>query len=370
MHRSTSASARILIDASHWGVEQPTGVEHYVDNLLPELLKALPKAGMTKICFLSYHKEPPVALPEGVEWYFVPYQPGWGQLIVPHWANKLNAGLYFTPSGLPPGHMEVPTAFTIHDMSVFRSPGSYPLIDQFRLKVVKKARARRAAAICVPSEFTRAEILAHWNVAPEKITVTPLALPPRPEVSERPRFAPKNKYFFSVGRIEHKKNLEVVIRAFAALNNPALDLVLAGGDGFGAEQVRQTVERLPEAIRMRVHLPGYVTPAEKRWLLEHAHAVVAPCPYEGFGLAALEAFSVGVPLLVADAGALPEVAGDAGLRLLPDSLAAWRDGMEQITKDRSLRAQLAALGTERIRRYTWKRTATKTAAALAGAITS
>ena len=63
---------------------------------------------------------------------------------------------------------------------------------------------------------------------------------------------------------------------------------------------------------------GYVPDAERRALFEGASLLVLPSWHEGFGLPVLEAMALGVPVVTSNRGALPEVAGDAGLLVAPD----------------------------------------------------
>jgi glycosyltransferase involved in cell wall biosynthesis len=84
---------------------------------------------------------------------------------------------------------------------------------------------------------------------------------------------------------------------------------------------------------------------------------VFPSLYEGFGLPVLEAMARGVPVACSDASSLPEVAGDAALLFDPRDEAAIAASMLRLLEDAPLAARLSARGAERVKQFTWERTA-------------
>ena len=122
----------------------------------------------------------------------------------------------------------------------------------------------------------------------------------------------------------------------------------------------------PAGARARIVRTGYVGDAERRALLAGAAFLAYPSLAEGFGLPVLEAFAAGVPVLTSDVSSLPEVAGDAALLVHPDP-GSIADGLAELFADPARRGALAAAGRERVRGFTWDRTAAGTAAVLHGA---
>ena len=94
--------------------------------------------------------------------------------------------------------------------------------------------------------------------------------------------------------------------------------------------MRARVEALPEDVRRRVVLTGYVSDEEKRALLAGATVLAYPSRYEGFGFPVLEGFSAGVPVLTSSAASLPEVAGDAALLVDPNDVDAIGEGLVRL----------------------------------------
>ena len=137
--------------------------------------------------------------------------------------------------------------------------------------------------------------------------------------------------------------------------------MIAGGRTYwapqGAETVRAQVEALPEGVRRRVVLTGYVSDEEKRALLAGATVLAYPSRYEGFGFPVLEGFSAGVPVLTSSAASLPEVAGDAALLVDPNDVDAIGEGLGPALRDPDLRERLVAAGRERLATFSWGRAA-------------
>jgi glycosyltransferase involved in cell wall biosynthesis len=127
------------------------------------------------------------------------------------------------------------------------------------------------------------------------------------------------------------------------------------------------VAALPEDVRRRVVLTGYVSNEEKRALLAGATVLAYPSRYEGFGFPVLEGFSARVPVLTSSAASLPEVAGDAALLVDPNDVDAIGDGLARLFDDTGLRRRLVAAGLERLATFSWDRAAGATAEVLRGA---
>jgi glycosyltransferase involved in cell wall biosynthesis len=112
-----------------------------------------------------------------------------------------------------------------------------------------------------------------------------------------------------------------------------------------------------------VRFTGTVPEAELIDLLQRASVVAIPSLYEGFSLPAIEAMACATPLVTTDAGALPEVVGDeAGLRVRAGDVGELTEALRQVLDSPELAARLGRAGRRRaLDRYTWRRTAERTA---------
>src|SRR5262249_19364509 len=124
--------------------------------------------------------------------------------------------------------------------------------------------------------------------------------------------------------------------------------------GKTTEQSGPWLERIRrQPLSNRVRYVGYVTPAQRRELYEGAKLLVQPSFEEGFGLPVLEAMTLGVPVVAADRGALPEVLGDAGLLVNPERPDELASAIERAIDDDSFASAAAAKGVLRARQFRW-----------------
>jgi glycosyltransferase involved in cell wall biosynthesis len=144
-----------------------------------------------------------------------------------------------------------------------------------------------------------------------------------------------------------RKNLSALVPAAQALASEGVDLLVAGG-----HRPQFAAEANLTGLTLLGHVPDDDLPA----LYAGAEAFVLPSVYEGFGLPVLEAMASGTPVVAADATALPETCGGAA-RLAPPDAEALREALTQLLRDADERTRLRALGLERVREFTWERTA-------------
>ena len=210
------------------------------------------------------------------------------------------------------------------------------------------SHAGRADAIVTSSEYTRGLIETRLGVPRGRIAVCYPGAPPW-QVRQEPAGGP----ILHVGTIEPRKNVPALIRAYLALAAKAdvPPLVLAG-------RVTMAVDDLlppdtPERLRSRVRFRGYVAEEERLRLYREASMLVVPSADEGFGIPALEAMTIGCPVIASARGSLPEVVGDGALLVDPDDGGALTDAMQRVLTDEPLRRGMAARGVARSRAFDW-----------------
>ncbi len=223
-------------------------------------------------------------------------------------------------------HLDLPELFT-------------PAERAFR-RLTYDRPARRADAVITISEFTKARIVHHLGIDPDRIHVAHLG-------AEReqftPNFGPRGDFLFYPARAWPHKNHARLFEAFALLrqHRPELRLVLTGGD-------LARLGELPPGVDWRGHVSG----TELSGLYRSAAAVVFPSLYEGFGLPPLEAMASGCPVASSNAGSLPEICGDAAEMFDPTDPQAIADAVDRALANE---ADLGRRGVARAAEFSWER---------------
>jgi glycosyltransferase involved in cell wall biosynthesis len=165
-----------------------------------------------------------------------------------------------------------------------------------------------------------------------------------------------------VGRLRRKKNLGLLLEAFASAASCAgRQLVLAGPDGDAAPELRARARRAD--LVGRVDFPGHVADERLLALYRGAACVVFPSAFEGFGLPVLEAMQCGAPVVTSNTSSLPEVVGHAAICVDPTDEDALAQAMTNVLVNSDLATELRRRGFERAKRFTWRRTVDNAVAA-------
>ncbi len=257
--------------------------------------------------------------------------------------------------------LPAPGIMTIYDLSFLRLPEMFRAWNRVYLTLMTRISAKRAAHVCVISESTRRDVMQWLHLPREKITVVYPGLDERferpPEeaiVAFRQQRRLPERFVLYMGTLEPRKNLVRLLEAYARLvrQDPSVPpLVLAGGRGWGVEEIFEAVERL--ALKERVRFPGYVPAAEQPYWYAAAEIFVYPSRYEGFGLPVLEAMACGTPVLTSNTSSLPEVVGNAGVMVNPNDVAALADALADLLASPQRREYLAQAARRRARRFSW-----------------
>jgi glycosyltransferase involved in cell wall biosynthesis len=243
---------------------------------------------------------------------------------------------------------------TVHDLDFLAHPERTRAEIRRDYPALARAHARRADAVVAVSRFTAGEVQRHLDVPAEKVAI---CSPGAPAWSPRER-PPDAGYVLFFGTLEPRKNVGGLLDAYERLAARRRDLPPLLLAGKATEAARPWLERVarPPLDRLVKHL-GYVDPEKRRALYDGAHCLIQPSFTEGFGITVLEAMTAGVPVVVSDRGALPEVVGDAAPIVPVESAEALAAAIERLLDDRGFAAQCVARGLARSREYQWERTA-------------
>lgn len=263
----------------------------------------------------------------------------------------------------------VPTVLTVHDLIYRLFPRHHKRLNYWFLNAAMPLFVARADHIVAISQATKRDLVQHYGIDPEKVTVIYEAAAPRFQpmsaaavAAARARYHLPEHFMLHVGTIEPRKNLARVLAALEQLRAEGLDLalVIVGGKGWLYDDFFARLAESP--ARQAVVLPGYVPDEDLPAVYGAADLVVMASVYEGFGLPVLEGMACGTPVAASRMSSLPELGGDAALYFDPYDVPAMAAVIRRICRESGLAEMLRARGLAQAARFSWEQAADETMA--------
>lgn len=288
----------------------------------------------------------------------------WKQVQLPVLASRKGVTHLFCSDFFVPYFKNgLKTIAVLHDAFFWQSPEHYHPIWLQLFHWMGVPAAKKADLLIVPTENAKQSILAHENFDPHTMKVVWEAAKSfhQPLIGPRPIPEP---YFLHVGVLEKRKNIPRLIQAFAQVHavHPNYKLVLVGNTPVkkqlnDAPAIHASIAAL--GLQDAVIQLGYLEADALATIYTHAFAYALPSLNEGFGLPVLEAFHFKLPLICANASALPEVAGDAAIYFDPYQPTELAAAMLRLVESPEQRDALIAKGQVRQQDFSWHKAATE-----------
>lgn len=243
-----------------------------------------------------------------------------------------------------------PVVVTVYDL-VSRSHPAFHTKQVAARDAGIPASLGRAAAVVVPSEYTRAELIGSGLIDPSLIHVAPPTIPELFTEVRQPAddallgsLGIRSPYLLFAGTIEPRKNVPGLLRAFEALcdRGSMPDLVLAGKMGWMSGQVLPYIQSSRHAARIR-HL-DYVTDGTLAALYRNALCFIYPSFVEGYGLPVAEAMASGVPVITSNSSGMAEIAGEGAMLIDPHSHESLMEALDGMIASAATRESFRARG--------------------------
>jgi glycosyltransferase involved in cell wall biosynthesis len=274
----------------------------------------------------------------------------WEQLVLP---TKLHEhSVLWSPANTGP-LMIRNQVLTIHDLSPLEHPEWFRSSFSVWYRLFLPILAKRVLKIFTPSEYVKKKVVKRFGI--KDVTVTSNGVDRDIfHASSKQRIVDLPKcYILFVGSLEPRKNLDLLLRTWGELKAEFKDvwLIIVGVSGtvFKAMNFSHAMER--------VCFLGYVEDETLAGLYANATVFVLPSQDEGFGLPALEAMASGTPVIVSDAGALPEVVGNAGLTFCLSDPVGLNNALKECLSNSHLRSELREKGLKRAQQFCWQTSA-------------
>lgn len=360
---------RIGIDARFYGA-LGKGLGRYTEKLIQELEKINTEDEfiifLRQENFSHYTPRSPrfTKVLADFPWY------GWQeQIFFPRLLLRFQLDLVHFPHFNVPLFYHRPFVMTIHDLILLH----YPTVKASELspflywikyvayRVVIGSAVQRARTIFTVSHFTERDIVSVYPRVEKKICMTyeavdrqhfdSLSSQEEQQLLQKLGLVYQENvvpYILYVGNAYPHKNLDLLLEV--ALLLPHKIFVCVGREDYFYRELKK---RAHDKRLTNVYFTGFVPDSALPTLYSQAESYFFPSLYEGFGLPALEALAFGTPVVLARAGALPEIVGEAGVFFNPQNQEEAKQKLELIGGNQALREQMVALGQKRIQMFSW-----------------
>lgn len=365
------------IDANEANVAQKVGVNRYAYDLLCSIykLQAGNKNDQNPIKFILYLRENPRSdMPKETSWWQYKILPASALWILtkltPHLIkNPENLDVFFSPSHYLPLFSPVPFVCSIMDLGYLNFSGQFAKKDFWQLKLWTAKSISISKHIISISNSTKKDIVRHYKVPADKISVIypsydkgvfNTKLDDEGVARVKKHYSIVDDYILYLSTLKPSKNVEGLIEAFReVLKKKKCTLVVAGKKGWLYKSIFDKVKELK--LEKNIIFTGFVDEEDKPYLIKGAKVFVLPSFWEGFGLDPLYAMGVGTPVIVSNVGSLPEVVGNAGLKVNPGNPSDIADKiLEVLSMSKTNYNRLVEKGFEQVKKFSWEDSARET----------
>ncbi|MGA7159590.1 MAG: glycosyltransferase family 1 protein [Bacteroidota bacterium] len=344
------------------------GIGTYIQHLIGEYAKM--QTSHHFLLFAGPEDAKTVDIPAGWRTFVVPYgKYSFGEIaLFGHRINASDVSVFHSPHYTLPFGLKCKSIVTIHDLIHLRFPQYFSLLQRSYSYGMIWHATRDARFIITDTEFTKHDILQSFRVKEEKIIPIPLGVSEqfhsKPTHSQLEDFKLKFKveypFILFVGNSKPHKGVSILLHAFKEVlaSFPDINLVFVGGPLSSDKTFHELMNNL--GISKKVRSLGRISNEDLILAYNSAEMFVLPSLYEGFGLPALEAMASGTPVVVSNAGSLPEIVGNAAIVCESGNHGMFADAMMNLHRNPALKEEMIKKGKERSRSFSWQVTAKKT----------
>ncbi len=259
---------------------------------------------------------------------------------------------------------------TIHDLAFIHFPKTFDRFQRYRLKILVPLNAKKAKRVICGSRYSKNDISEFCKIDGTKIEVIPYGVSSSCKTVESnskkrkeilAKYGIKEKFIFSLGRLNERKNLSSLIAAYKNLRDSDkldLSLVIAGYKDFLFDKVLTDIKN--SGYENDIVLTGYIDDEDLPVIFGSAELFVYPSLFEGFGLPPLEAMICKCPVIASNVSSIPEVVGDAGILVDPNNVDEISQAIHRVASNPGLKAEMKKKGFEKARMFSWTAAARKT----------
>ncbi len=289
----------------------------------------------------------------------------WFEWSVARALKKFKPDVFLSPDNFLTLRTKVKTVLVTHDLAHLHYPEQLPFFQRLYYKTLVPRFNRKADRIVTVSHYSKQDIVKSYGIAPDNIRVSfngcKEGYVPIPEDEKRrirEAYFDGQPYFLYVGAIHPRKNVHRLIAAFDIFKRETQStakLLIAGSFAWKSKEAKRAYDSAE--YQQDIVFLGHVSYPELCNLTAAAFCCVYISSFEGFGVPVLEAMYCEVPIITSNVTSMPEVAGDAGVLVNPQSIKETAAAMTEIWKDEKLRSTLIERGRIQRTKFTWQKAA-------------
>lgn len=328
-----------------------TGVGRHLAGLLAAWGDS---ASAARHSFILYaHRSVTTAVPPGAVLRELPGSGGtcWEQTALPRAAKEDALDVFFAPGYTAPLSLRIPSVLLVHDLSFVTHPEWFRVREGLRRRLLTRWSSTRARTILTVSHASRGEIVAHFGIAPARVSCIYPGIAAL-DASAAP--AEREPLVLFVGSIFNRRHLPDLILAFrqVARSHPDVRLEIVGDNRTYPYQDLGAIVAA-DGLQDRVAIRSYISDDALADLYRRARAFAFLSEYEGFGHPPLEALTAGVPAVLADTAVAREVCDEAALYVRHDDLAGISSALAKLLFDEPTRTRVLSVAPKVLGRYSW-----------------
>jgi len=291
----------------------------------------------------------------------------WLELMLKRQLKKIKPDIFFSGDTYMPVKPGVPTVIVSHDLAFLHCTNNVDFFNKKYYHYFFPKFHHQAEKIIAVSEFTKNDITDKYGINSNKIEVVHNAanghfnpVSEKKRIQVREKLTGGNPYFVYLGSIHPRKNIVNLIKAFDLFKSKTdndYHLAIIGRPAWKTEEYYKALEVSP-------YRDFIVTKQLKRKdlpeVIGSADAMFYVSLFEGFGIPILEGFEAGIPVVTSNTSSMPEVADDAAILVDPKSIESIAGAMKEISESETLRQSLIKKGFERLKHFSWDKSAKKT----------
>ncbi|MCI5081043.1 MAG: glycosyltransferase family 4 protein, partial [Saprospiraceae bacterium] len=289
----------------------------------------------------------------------------WFEWALPRILRQVKADVFLSPDSYCSLRTTTPTLMVTHDIAHVHYPEQIPSLVRRYYDYFVPKYLNSAHKVVTISNFCKTDIIEYYNIPSEKITVAHngsregfFPLSGNEQQAVRDQFADGKPYFFYVGALHPRKNLVRLIQAFDQFKQQTaapVQLLIGGRMAWQTGEI--AAAKAAAQHEQDIQFLGYLDDQDLKKLLAASLALTYVSLFEGFGLPILEAMYSETAVICSNVSSMPEVAGEAALKVDPTSTDEIAAAMQYIWRKPEERQALIEKGKLQREKFNWDETA-------------